>query len=307
MHLCLNCETQFPSQGWSCPGCSHVPAEKDGLKMFAPDLSSCEDHFLSNSFDDLALLEENSFWFKARNSLIIWALKKYFPNFSSFLEIGCGTGYVISGIRKEFPKAQTLGSELSANGLSYAKGRLGVTSLIQMDARNIPFVNEFDVIGLFDVLEHIEEDVLVLEQINKAAKNGGGLIITVPQHQFLWSAGDEYANHVRRYSAKDLRQKLVATGFDVQYVGSFVSLLLPALCLSRLMEKGRAKAEYDPKREYAIPAWISSSFEVLMAVERVAIKSGIKFPAGGSLLVVATARKSIKVQVSVSHKEAARS
>jgi len=109
-----------------------------------------------------------------------------------------------------------------------------------MDARKIPFEEEFDVIGLFDVIEHIEEDDLVLSQVNSALKSNGVVIITVPQHMCLWSAADEYACHIRRYSKYEIEQKITNAGFEILRSTSFVTLLLPALFLSR-MQKSQSK------------------------------------------------------------------
>ena len=63
-------------------------------------------------------------------------------------------------------------------------------------------------IGAFDVLEHIADDELVLSQMHQAVRKGGGIILTVPQHSFLWSEIDEYSRHVRRYSVSELKLKL---------------------------------------------------------------------------------------------------
>ena len=89
-----------------------------------------------------------------------------------------------------------------------------------MDARNIPFESEFDVIGAFDVLEHINEDTEVLAQIYTALKAEGLMLISVPQHPWLWSSLDEYACHVRRYTALDIQQKIEAAGIpsDQKYI-----------------------------------------------------------------------------------------
>ena len=89
------------------------------------------------------------------------------------------------------------------------------------------YAAEFDAIGAFDVLEHIVDDEMVLRETNKALKSGGGLLLTVPQHQFLWSAADESARHVRRYSSRDLREKVERAGFKVIRMTSFVSFCYP--------------------------------------------------------------------------------
>ena len=100
--------------------------------------------------------------------------------------------------------------------------------LLEVDARRLPFEAEFDVVGAFDVLEHIEEDERALIEMHAALRPGGGLVVTVPQHPALWSAVDEYSRHVRRYRRSELLTKLRDSGFEVIHWTSFVSLLLPA-------------------------------------------------------------------------------
>ena len=162
-------------------------------------------------FAQMVEIEENSFWFRNRNRLILWALHKYFPEMCSFLEIGCGTGFVLSGIADAFPDVRLSGSEIFVEGLEFAAKRLKGVELMQMDARRIPYADEFDAIGAFDVLEHIKEDLTVLQEIYRALKPGGGLVLTVPQHPFLWSSVDESALHVRRYLATDLQKNVSNT------------------------------------------------------------------------------------------------
>jgi len=79
----------------------------------------------------------------------------------------------------------------------------------------------------------LRDDELVLSEMFRATKPGGGIIVTVPQHQFLWSVVDEHAFHKRRYSRVDLVSKVERAGFRVARVTSFVSLLLPLMLLSR--------------------------------------------------------------------------
>src|SRR5690606_22871969 len=116
-----------------------------------------------------------------------------------FLEIGCGTGFVLSGVADAFPAVRLFGSEIFTAGLEFAARRQPSVNFMQMDARSLPFLDEFDVIGAFDVLEHIVEDGQVLAQMREALKPNGIILLTVPQHEWLWSPVDEFACHVRRY------------------------------------------------------------------------------------------------------------
>jgi SAM-dependent methyltransferase len=237
-------------------------------------------------FAQLFKLEAKNFWFSSRNKLLIWILKSTFPIAQSFLEVGCGTGFVLSEVERSLPHLTCIGGELFTIGLNFANHRLPKTELLQMDARFIPYEDEFDVVGAFDVLEHIPEDTMVLSEMHRAITKGGGLILTVPQHPWLWSQADIYAHHVRRYTATELRLKVENAGFQIIRITSFMSLLLPLMFLSRLHQR-QSKAEYDPIAELKISGWLNTIFEIVLNLERMIIRSGLSLPFGGSLLLVA--------------------
>jgi SAM-dependent methyltransferase len=289
MKRCLTCQHRYTSSAMKCPACGLAPVLDDGLTLYAPDFAKEGGGFKSSYFSELASLEAKNFWFRSRNQLIAWELRRYCQNFQSFLEVGCGTGYVLSGLSKEFPSATLLGSEIFTAGLGFAAARLPSVNFIQMDARNIPYREEFDVIGAFDVLEHIEEDVTVLREVHSALNMNGFLILTVPQHRWLWSPVDEYACHVRRYTALELHQKLESAGFEIVRSTSFVSLLLPAMLLSRVKQR-YSKTSIDPADELKLSGSLNSFLYKIMQIEVFLIKIGMSFPVGGSRLVVARRR-----------------
>ncbi len=137
-----------------------------------------------------------------------------------------------------------------------------------------------------------------------AVRPGGGIVLTVPLHPWLWSHQEEYACYVCRYRVGELRDKVVRAGFDVLYETAFVSLLLPAMLTSRLARR-QARTEADTISELRLPAPINRLFEMVMDFERMLLQSGVRFPAGGSCLLVATKRqtKSLAMQVSISKPE----
>ena len=249
--------------------------------------------FKAHYFKELAELEERSFWFRARNRIILCALRKYSPELKSFLEIGCGTGFVLSAISTHFPGMRLSGSEYFDEGLAYARQRLPSAEFTQMDARCIPYESEIEGIGAFDVLEHIQEDEVVLQQIYKALTPGGFAFITVPQHRW-WSAVDDYACHVRRYEANELRDKACSAGFEIVQSTSFVSTLLPAMYLSRLLRRKKPDARMDAMVELRVNPILNKGFEWLLRFESALIRAGISFPLGGSRLLVA--RKPMMIQ-----------
>jgi SAM-dependent methyltransferase len=278
MKVCLPCDNRFEALDWACPRCTQAPAEKDGTLLFAPSLSRHNDGFKVEHFGELANIEANHFWFRNRNRLLTWTLRTYFPGARNFLEIGCGTGFVLSGIRKAFPNLEIAGSELFLDGLKFARNRLPGVPLYQMNATRIPFEAEFDVVGAFDVLEHIDEDEAVLSQMYQALRPGGGLMLTVPQHPALWSSADVDACHKRRYTRRELIQKVEAAGLETVRVTSFVSLLLPLMWASR--RRRTASTEFQMK------PMLNGFLEAALRVESWFIRRGLNLPGGGSLLLI---------------------
>ena len=286
MKICLRCQAALGDDGWRCLACGYQPPLVAGYPAFAPELAASNEGYDAAYYGDLYALEARNYWFRARNALLTWALRKYFPAARNLLEIGCGTGFVLAGIAGAMPQLAIHASEISSGGLPYAASRVPQAELFQMDARAIPYAEHFDIIGLFDVLEHIEDDVLVVAQVRRALRRGGGLMITVPQHRFLWSQYDEHAHHVRRYGARELKRKVLAAGFRIVMMTSFVSLVLPLMMLSRFMRRAPA-ADYDVLAELRVGRVANFLLESVLALERALITIGARFPAGGSLLLIA--------------------
>jgi SAM-dependent methyltransferase len=284
LKVCLSCDQRFDLDTWRCPNCGLEP-RRDRFLLFAPELATENEGFDAASFELLARLEPSSFWFRGRNRLVVQMLRKHFPQARNLLEVGCGTGFVLAGLRTVLPDLNIAGSELYVAGLEFAAGRLPGVDLYQMDCRRMPFDSEFDVICALDVLEHVTEDDVAIREIFRSVRPGGGVIVSVPQHPWLWSAGDDFAHHKRRYRRDELVSKLRTAGFDVLQVTSFVSFLLPVLALSRANQ--RDPKTYDPQAEYRVPRAIDRALEGIGAVERGLISIGVSLPAGGSLLAVA--------------------
>lgn len=242
------------------------------------------DGFKAEHFQDLFELEAGNFWFRARNRLIVWAVGRYAETSGALLEIGCGTGFVLSALVQAYPWSTVVGTERFAEGLAFARQRVPGVELVQMDARDIRAPGTFDVVGAFDVLEHITEDTEVLQQVSRVLKPDGVLVLTVPQHPWLWSAVDDYSFHVRRYTASELHAKLADAGFQVCLSTSFVTALLPVMWVSRHRNQA---ASFDPHAEYRLSPVLNWLLERVLGAERALIRLGIRLPVGGSRLVVA--------------------
>jgi SAM-dependent methyltransferase len=238
-------------------------------------------------FEPMAGVEERSFWFRARNRLIVSTFARHFPDASSFLEVGCGSGIVLAALRAARPQLRLVGVELYAEGLEIARRRLPGAEIVERDARELGYRDEFDVVGAFDVIEHVDEDVQVLREMARAVRPGGGVLVLVPQHPWLWSEHDEIVEHRRRYTRSELVAKVESVGVDVVRLTSFVSTLLPFMAASRIVDRVRRStdpiANLDPGR-------LNGVFERVLDGERRLIECGVSLPFGGSLMLVGRRR-----------------
>lgn len=159
----------------------------------------------------------------------------------------------------------------------------------RLDVLDLPFAGEFDVACALDVLEHVAKDGDALLKMRTALRPGGGALVLVPQHRWLWSGADTLAHHRRRYRRSEMMSTMRGAGFEVPFVSSFVTSLLPALALSRVVRRGAFEVE-DLRRTLA-PGRLNGPFERMLDAERWLIADrGVSLPVGGSLVVVAMRR-----------------
>ena len=274
--------------GWQCASCGQSVSHSDGICVFAPELADTIDGFDPRAFEALSEAEAKHFWFVTRNELIVGLIDRFFPKACRFLEIGCGNGAVLRAVAASRSWERLVGSELHPAGLSRARERMpDAVEFVQMDARQIPAVEAFDLTGAFDVIEHITDDEAVLRGLRAATQTGGGTIIAVPQHPWLWSHIDEYAHHQRRYQRGELEAKLRRSGFEVLFSSSFTALLLPVMVASRL--KGWSRDNADIDRELTINPHANALLIAILRAEVRMTLSGLRWPAGGSRIVVGRA------------------
>jgi len=262
----------------------------EGVKCYHPELAQSFDDYPESGFDVTDDVEEESFWVRSRVRLLrreLLALTAGAP--AKVLEIGCGTGTILRTLIGE-QGLELVGSEVYLRGLRSAIRHCPAIEFIQLDATRIPFLSDFDVVGAFDVIEHIDDDDAVLRGIHCSLKPGGHLLLTVPQHRFLWSRLDELVHHKRRYARASLLEQLRHAGFSVSYTTSFVFMLFPLLLLSRLLDRSSGTdsdaAEFD--RRVRFHPLVNRIFDAIMRIDEALIKRRWSLPFGGTLLVVAT-------------------
>ena len=153
------------------------------------------------------------------------------PANGRILEIGCGTGHNLEML-SSFGKVDAV--ELDEEARTVAERRLGravmnapLPELAGIGARR------YDLIAALDVIEHIDDDAVAIEAIAAKLKLGGKFVMTVPAHQWMWSAHDVVNHHKRRYSKSGLRQLIEASPLRLSKIGYFNSLLFPLAVAER--------------------------------------------------------------------------
>ncbi len=264
---------------------SELPKLIDGITQYIDDVKTNHDDYHASGLDNLHKTEANHFWFVHRRKVITGLFKRFINTKQKIIEVGAGTGSVSRALLDSGYKIAV--GELHLSGLYYAKS-YGIKDLYQFDLYNPPFVNEFDAVGMFDVLEHLENDMLVLCNAAKMLKPKGKVILTVPAHSWLWNRDDKIAGHKCRYTKSQLISVVEKAGFKVLEARYFFVFILPLLWLRSIINKddGSAVKDEEYNIDLTINPIINKCLLALCAIEEKIIKY-IPNIAGGSLILIA--------------------
>ncbi len=234
MIKCAKCHNKLykNSPGYFCPNCNIYLSDHEGILRFSSTRTNNEIHFPKDAFENLYKTEENNFWFRVRNLIIGGMVQNHLPARSRLIEVGCGTGFVSRHLKKMGYCVEC--GDLHLEGLQYCKERNAGEAYYQFNLYDPIFSEEYDAYCAFDVLEHLDDDGLALDNMYAGLKPGGLLFLTVPACGMLWSYADDHAGHKRRYSSRDLESKVRSAGFEVIRLSYFMTFLFPAIALSRL-------------------------------------------------------------------------
>lgn len=233
-------------------------------------------------FTRMDALEDHHWWFRGRRTIIralIEPLVKSKDN-PSILEAGCGTGGNLRMLR-DFGRVDAFEFDEIARHAAIAKSEMDI--LYGSLPNEVPFDGfRYNLIGLFDVLEHVEQDVASLAALAERLDEGGLILVTVPAFQFMWSKHDERHHHFRRYSRKSLKQVAQNAGLRTVEIHYFNSFLFPAAIASRGMKKLIGSDIPDDQ----IPAsWVNTILRIIFEAERAMIRR-VPLPFGLSLAAV---------------------
>ena len=237
-------------------------------------------------YEAMAEHDERHWWYRARREVVAALIRRkvHPPKGAQILEIGCGTGHNLPMLG-EFGPVDALEVDEIARGM--AEERLGRPVLSSPLPQLAGLADDrYDMVAALDVIEHIPDDKAALEGVARVLRPGGKLVMTVPAHQWMWSAHDVVNHHQRRYSKSSLKKLIKGSPLKLESIGYLNSLLFPVAVAQRLASKiaGKDDANLAPPAEP-----INQALERVFAAERRVI-GRVPLPPGLSLFAVASAR-----------------
>lgn len=248
-------------------------------------------------YDQFAELEKRHFWFRGRRRIFFDLLDRTLgvgpagaptPD-RDILEIGCGPGGMLEPLSR-YGRVHAM--DIAHDAMSYCRRR-GFERVVTGSGLELPFADgSFDMVAMFDAIEHIPNDHEVLAEVRRILRPGGLLFVSVPAYQFLYSQNDRLVHHQRRYTRSEMRGKLVGAGFrpkKLTYFNAFLfPLILPAVLVLKAKEWLVGLPDEQTNLSHQFNSAINDLFAWFMGSERLLLRH-TEFPFGHSLIAMATA------------------
>jgi SAM-dependent methyltransferase len=242
-------------------------------------------------FESLPRVEDRHFWYLARREVVLDALARSVPDLAArtLFDVGCGSGGLLAFLERHLTVAGAC--DAHRLGLEIARRRTSAPLVLVDDGRVPPLAPGQSLVGMFDVLEHLDDDVGVLRWLFGILAPGGVLVLTVPAHPLLFGEMDRLARHRRRYRRDELLAKLRAAGFEVRRLTHFMAPLVPLLLvfrqLGRLLDALGFRSAQRTSQELRVIPGFNGVMRSLLRLERLWLRRrGLSF--GTSLIAIAS-------------------
>ena len=232
-------------------------------------------------YEKMFQAETSYFWFRAKQELVKKLISKIsLPPEPEILDLGAGTGINLKNLSS---LGFAVGVDYSLSAIEFCQRR-GLKNLVLAKAEELPFKKaSFDLITCLDLLEHLEDDEGFLRECQRILKPGGFLLISTPAYQWLFSSHDIALGHKRRYSKKELKNKLEQAGFKIEILAHFFGAVFPFLLPLRLFQKFTRSRQTIP---YQLPEFLNQFLFYLCRAESYLFPT-FSLPLGTSLIALA--------------------
>ncbi len=246
----------------------------------------------ATAYQQFLELERTHWWFRGRRTVYLGLLEHHLDGArpARILDLGCGVGGFLGGLAAL--GESVFQTDISTESLARCRER-GFPRGVVASGYALPYADGvFDLVCLFDAIEHIEDDARVLREVARILRPGGLVLLTVPAYQFLYANNDRVAQHHRRYSRARLRAAVEPAGLIVErssHSNVFLfPLILPAVLAIKLLET-LVPRKLDPDHtnlSWPMPGWVHSLLHACFAAE-LPFTRRFDWPAGHSILSIA--------------------
>ena len=260
--------------------------EQGGILLFAGDY---EEFFADHTKESVSILEKSAtehFWLLERKRWVMRAVTRYLGISDQFLDVGVGGCDIAIGLRDKGIDV-TL-ADIQKESLEIG-AKLGFEHLFQFNLYEPVFKDHFQGVGVFDVLEHLDDDALAIKNLLQMISPGGFVFATVPAFNFLWNNRDNMEMHKRRYSRRQFVDLFQSQGADVvscTYIFSFIFPLLLIRAMQSWLAPRTEFSEADQLQQFSIGSMVNKALKLATKVERKIFRQR-SLPFGGSLLLIA--------------------
>jgi len=276
------------ASGVECGGCGSFFPEEDGvLQLVAGSVG--ETAYDPGVLSALRQVEDRHFWFLGRRQVIVDAIRRAVPDGGrgGLFDIGPGSGGLLSFMAASGVRISGA-CDAHLESLRLVREQLDIPLVLVDEGRRPPLGPGHPLLGMFDVLEHLDEDADVLAGLHDALAPGGSLVMTVPAGPSLFSDIDRLAGHRRRYTREGLRRLLEQVGFRVRLLRYFMAVMVAPLAVSRrfgrILHPGAVHARRQA--ELRVVPGLNGGLRAVLALERVTARV-VPLPFGSSLVAVA--------------------
>ncbi|MFT5287195.1 MAG: SAM-dependent methyltransferase [Planctomycetota bacterium] len=246
----------------------------------------------ATAYDQFRELEDSHWWFRGRRSVYLGLLEAHLGGeaVGRALDLGCGMGGFLPGLDKL--SSRVFPADISTSGLVYCRER-GYDGGAVVDGYALPYADaSFDLVCLFDTIEHIEDDAAVMREVARILTPGGRVFVSVPAYQFLYSNNDRIVHHHRRYTRSMLNEVFGAADLEVMRNTHtnvlLFPLILPVVLAIKCLER------FDPRRKdpqhtnlsWPIPRFVHNLLHGVFAAE-LAVSKRSDIPVGHSIAAIA--------------------